>query len=49
MRFIAVLVGIGLAIAYWDTIQNYWDRWTRPHAAVAEESDTEYFCPCIRR
>ncbi len=45
LRFIVILVGLGLAIAYWDTIQNYWDRWTRPHLAAAEESGIEYYCP----
>ena len=29
LRFIAVLVGIGLVIGYWDWIQNHWDKWTR--------------------
>jgi Cu(I)/Ag(I) efflux system membrane fusion protein len=45
MRFIAVLVGLGLVIAYWSTIQNYWDHWTRPSSVAAADSDTEYFCP----
>ena len=33
LRFIAILVGIGLVIGYWDGIRNYWDKWTRPAAA----------------
>jgi Cu(I)/Ag(I) efflux system membrane fusion protein len=47
LRFIAVLVALGLVIGYWDTLQNYWDRWTRPAIAVASnaDSDTEFYCP----
>lgn len=47
LRFIAVLVMVGLFIGYWDTVKNYWDRWTRP-AAVAQRQlgpDQEFFCP----
>ena len=45
LRFIAVLVAIGLAIADWDTIQNYWDRWTRPKSVDVAEAGVEYYCP----
>lgn len=46
LRFIAILVGIGLLIAYWDTLHNYWDKWTRPRpAATATASDEEFYCP----
>ena len=47
LRFIAVLVGLGLIIGYWDTIQNYWDRWTRPAITSASNADssTEFYCP----
>ena len=47
LRFIAVLVGLGLVIGYWDTIQNYWDRWTRPAITSASNADltTEFYCP----
>lgn len=47
LRFIAILVGIGLAIGYWDTIQNYWDRWTRPAAGAGASlsNDSEFYCP----
>ncbi|MGN6546160.1 MAG: efflux RND transporter periplasmic adaptor subunit, partial [Aureliella sp.] len=47
LRFVAVLVGLGLIIGYWDTIRNYWDRWTRPAVATASNvaSDTEFYCP----
>ena len=46
LRFVAILVGIGLLIGYWDTIRNYWDKWTRPSgvgAAVA--AGEEFYCP----
>ena len=46
LRFIAVLVVIGLVITQWDTLVAYYDRWTRPAlSATAVGSDVEYFCP----
>jgi multidrug efflux pump subunit AcrA (membrane-fusion protein) len=47
LRFIAVLVGIGLVIGYWDTIQNYWDKWTRPAAEAGTDlvGGEEFYCP----
>jgi Cu(I)/Ag(I) efflux system membrane fusion protein len=46
LRFIGLFVGIGLLMAYWGTIENYWERWTRPDtAATAASADTEYYCP----
>jgi Cu(I)/Ag(I) efflux system membrane fusion protein len=46
LRFIAILVGIGLVIGYWDTIKNYWDRWTRPAGdGVAVSAGEEFYCP----
>lgn len=47
LRFIAVLVGIGLVIGYWETIKNYWDKWTRPAAdnVSAISSGEEFYCP----
>lgn len=49
LRFIAVLLITALVVGYWDTIQNYWERWTRPspneQAAVHAHSETEFFCP----
>ena len=29
LRFIAVLAGVGLFIGYWDTVMNYWEKWTQ--------------------
>ncbi|RIK73953.1 MAG: RND transporter [Planctomycetota bacterium] len=46
VRFIALFVVIGLVMAYWTTLEAYWDRWTRPAtAAAADAADTEYYCP----
>lgn len=47
LRFVAILVGIGLLIGYWDTIRNYWDKWTRPAAGGATElvAGEEFYCP----
>lgn len=46
LRFIAILVVIGLIIMKWDTLTAYYDRWTRPaNAAEARGSNVEYFCP----
>jgi Cu(I)/Ag(I) efflux system membrane fusion protein len=43
LRFVAILVGIGLVIGYWDTLTNHWDKWTRP-ASVATIALWEYYC-----
>ncbi len=47
LRFIAVLVAIGLVIGFWDTLQNYWDRYTKPAISTASNvaSDSEFYCP----
>ncbi len=47
LRFIAVLVAIGFVVGYWDTIQNYWDRYTKPDVSTANNvaSDSEFYCP----
>ena len=47
LRFIAVLVAVALFIGYWDWIQNYWEKWTRPaRVAVRQlQVDQEFFCP----
>lgn len=46
LRFIGILVAIGLVIVYWDTLAAYYGKWTR---AAGEEqvasSDSEWFCP----
>lgn len=46
LRFIFILVAIGLVIVYWDTLAAYYDRWTRSTAEQkTTTSDIEYFCP----
>lgn len=46
LRFIALMAATGLVFAYWDTLWNYYDKWTRPPAEqVAAAPDTEYYCP----
>ena len=47
IRFIAVLLAVGLFIGYWDTVKNHWDKWTRPQAAASRAlgPDQEFYCP----
>ena len=47
VRFIAVLAAVGVFIGYWDTVMNYWDKWTQPtSASVAQlEAGQEFYCP----
>jgi Cu(I)/Ag(I) efflux system membrane fusion protein len=46
LRFIAIVALVGLVIIEWETINAYWEKWTRPAAAkAATASDTEYYCP----
>ena len=46
LRFIALMAVTGLVFAYWDTLWNHYEKWTRPPgAAHAAASDTEYYCP----
>jgi Cu(I)/Ag(I) efflux system membrane fusion protein len=46
LRFIAILVGIGLVIGHWNTLKAYWERWTRPAPEpVAVAANTEFYCP----
>ena len=47
LRFIAILVLIGLVITQWDWLLAKYDKWTRPAAGAADApvSDIEYFCP----
>jgi membrane fusion protein, copper/silver efflux system len=34
LRFIAILIIVGLFVGYWDTITNHWDKQTRSDGAV---------------
>lgn len=47
VRFIAVLASVGVFIGYWDTVMNYWDKWTHPtSASVAKLAPgQEFYCP----
>ncbi|MGD0656395.1 MAG: hypothetical protein ABSA16_18840, partial [Thermoguttaceae bacterium] len=47
LRFIAILLITALAIGYWDTITNYWDKWTRSAPAEIGKlaKDEEFYCP----
>ena len=47
VRFIAILAGVGLFICKWDTVMNYWEKWTRPRSAASHELEPghEFYCP----
>lgn len=47
LRFIAILVAIGVVIAQWDTLRAYYDKWTRPILGqeTAVSADSDYWCP----
>ena len=46
LRFVLVLAATFVVIGKWDTIKNFWEKWTRPATVeVKKLSDTEYFCP----
>jgi Cu(I)/Ag(I) efflux system membrane fusion protein len=46
LRFIALLAATGLIFGYWDTIWNYYEKWSRPgHEQHVAASDIEYYCP----
>ena len=46
LRFIAILVVIGLIITKWDLLIAYYDKWSRPAAGEASGDPTsEWFCP----
>jgi Cu(I)/Ag(I) efflux system membrane fusion protein len=47
LRFVALLAAVGAVLASWDTLSNYYDKWTRPLVGqdTAAAPDTEYFCP----
>lgn len=47
VRFIVVLLAVGMFIGYWDTVKKYWDKWTQPRSAAAHELEPghEFYCP----
>ena len=46
LRFVAILIVIGLVITQWDLLIAYYEKWTRTAgAAAAGDSQYEWFCP----
>src|SRR5437588_11854140 len=45
LRFIAILLVIGLVILKWDWLTAYYEKWTRPASAKTASSDFEFYCP----
>ncbi|MFH0981279.1 MAG: efflux RND transporter periplasmic adaptor subunit [Planctomycetota bacterium] len=47
LRFIFLMVIVGVVAGNWDDIMNYYDRWRRPARAPAavQAQETEYYCP----
>jgi len=47
LRFVVILAAVGFLVAYWDTLNNYYERWARPaaHAEPSAGGTVEYFCP----
>src|SRR5579863_9583871 len=47
LRFIAILAAVGVVLANWDALSNYYAKWTRPlrGAEAAADPTIEYFCP----
>lgn len=47
LRFIFLMVLVGLITGYWDHIMNHVDRWRRPAQAaiVGHAHETEFYCP----
>jgi Cu(I)/Ag(I) efflux system membrane fusion protein len=47
LRFVVILAAVGGLIAFWDTLNNYYEKWTRPLDGTEETvvGDVEFFCP----
>ncbi len=49
LRFIAILVAIGLVIVKWNWLMAHYERWTRTVGLSSDQhaasSDTEFWCP----
>jgi len=47
LRFIMVMVATAAIVGYWDTLMNYYDKWTRPAQApdVVKGEEIEFYCP----
>ena len=47
LRFVAILLVIGVIITQWDLLTAYYEKWARPAGRVAAEGggEIEWFCP----
>jgi multidrug efflux pump subunit AcrA (membrane-fusion protein) len=46
LRFIFLMVLVGVVASQWDNLMNHWDRWRRPpHAAAKAAEEIEFYCP----
>src|SRR5437899_11025070 len=47
LRFVAILLVIGLLITQWELLTAYYEKWTRPAAGTtaAPSGEYEWFCP----
>ncbi|WP_165074697.1 efflux RND transporter periplasmic adaptor subunit [Paludisphaera rhizosphaerae] len=46
LRFVALMAATALTFAYWDTLGNYYEKWTRPTGpTIAATADHEFYCP----
>jgi Cu(I)/Ag(I) efflux system membrane fusion protein len=45
LRFIFILVAVGLIVAFLDRARLYWELLTRPEPAVEAEEGFEFYCP----
>jgi Cu(I)/Ag(I) efflux system membrane fusion protein len=47
VRFFAILAAVGMFIGYWDTVMNYWEKWTHVRSVAGRELDPgeEFYCP----
>lgn len=47
LRFVLILVAIGVVLTKWDWLMAHYERWAGSHVHVetVETSDVEYFCP----
>jgi membrane fusion protein, copper/silver efflux system len=46
LRFIVILLAVGLVIVKWDTLNAYYEKWTRPESTQEVASpNSEYWCP----
>ncbi|MFL5240852.1 MAG: hypothetical protein ACJ8FY_01975 [Gemmataceae bacterium] len=47
LRFIVILMVIGVLIASWDNLNNFYEKWTRPLYGTESltSGDFEYYCP----